>query len=71
MIIPDQKLKKMEIKDYLTLAEIYFKIAEHRGKDKEYLRGVVDAAYNSAELCAKGLLSLKLERIPSTHGGIV
>ncbi len=71
MTAKDQKLEKMEAKDYLILAEIYLEIAEFRGKKKEYLWGVVDAAYNSAELCAKGLLALKLEEIPSTHGGVV
>ncbi len=37
---------------------------------KEHWRGVVDANYNSAELCIKGLLKLKIIEIPSTHGGV-
>jgi uncharacterized protein (UPF0332 family) len=34
-------------------------------------RLAVDAAYNAAELCAKGLLLLKLNNIPTSHGGII
>ena len=34
-------------------------------------RLAVDAAYNAAELCAKGLLLFELEELPSSHGGIV
>ena len=31
----------------------------------------IDAAYNAAELCVKGLLLLRLDDIPGSHGGLV
>lgn len=54
-----------------ALAEEYLGIALHDRKDEKYKRGVIDAAYNAAELCAKGLLSLKMDELPATHGGVV
>lgn len=61
----------MEAKDYLALAFEYLNIAKHNQEEKKFLRGAIDTAYNAAELCVKGLLILKLDRIPSTHGGVV
>ncbi|MFH1565321.1 MAG: hypothetical protein ABIC82_05780 [bacterium] len=65
------KLQLKEADDYLKLAKIYHDIAKCRDNKKEHWRGVVDANYNSAELCVKGLLKLKMLEIPSSHGGVV
>lgn len=59
------KLKREDINIVLAwnnfeLAKEYLDIALHNQKDEKFKRGVIDAAYNAAELCAKGLLSLKL-----------
>ncbi|OGF20599.1 hypothetical protein A2Y83_01670 [Candidatus Falkowbacteria bacterium RBG_13_39_14] len=64
-------LQLKEAKDYLKLAKVYHDIAKCRDNKKEHWRGVVDADYNSAELCIKGLLKLKMLEIPSSHGGVV
>ena len=37
----------------------------------QHIRGIVDLAYNSAELCAKAWLLLVGAEVPRTHGGIV
>lgn len=63
-------LLKEESANYLTLAGEYLKLAEYNLNGNFY-RGVVDAAYNSAELCAKGLVLLKEGDIPKTHSGVV
>lgn len=65
-----KSIQLQEAKDYLKLAKVYYDIAKCRDNKKEHWRGVVDANYNSAELCIKGLLKLKIIEIPSTHGGV-
>ena len=37
----------------------------------ENVRLVIDGAYNTAEICIKSLLLLKLKEVPKTHGGVV
>ena len=54
---------------YRDLAEEYLEIAEDILTRARY-RGVVDMAHNTAELCMKGLLILKMETIPKRHGGV-
>lgn len=66
-----KKLRLALAENNLELAKEYLDIAKHDQKDKKYKRGVIDAAYNAVELCAKGLLSLKLDKLPSTHSGVV
>lgn len=65
----EKELKKEEMKGYLELTIEYIEIAELRSS-KSY-RGMIDAAYNAAELCVKGLLLAKMDDIPSTHRGVV
>ena len=64
-------LKLLEAKSYLALAKIYLDIAIGIPVKGQKRRGVVDEAYNAAELGAKGLLVLKLDFLPGTHGGVV
>lgn len=68
--VKKDNLLRDEAANYLRLAGEYLKLAEYNLKGNFY-RGVVDAAYNSAELCAKGLVLLKEEDLPKTHSGIV
>lgn len=56
-------------RNYRDLAEEYLEIAEDVLAGARH-RGVVDMAYNAAELCMKGLLILKMEAIPKRHGGV-
>lgn len=70
-LIEEEKLQKMKAKESLKLAKQYLDIAQFRGKEEKYLRGVIDSAYNAAELCVKGLLAFKIRPLPSTHGGLV
>lgn len=35
------------------------------------VRGIIDLAYNAAELCGKGLLILRCNDVPGTHSGLV
>lgn len=67
----NKDLQFQEASDYLSLAKTYHEIAQCRDNKKEHWRGVVDANYNSAELCVKGLLKLKMAEIPSTHSGVI
>jgi uncharacterized protein (UPF0332 family)/predicted nucleotidyltransferase len=59
-----------EAGDYLSLAEEYLEGAT-RSLSVGDLRLAIDAAYNSAELCTKGLICLKGAEIPGSHGGVV
>ena len=69
--LSEQKLSQWKAKDCLALAKEYFAIASHLSEQKGMKRGAIDTAYNAAELCAKGMLYLKLPWIPSTHKGVV
>jgi uncharacterized protein (UPF0332 family) len=66
----EEELAKKGAENSLRLAEEYLELARYDLKGKQF-RGAVDAGYNAAELCVKGLLILKLKRLPRTHGGIV
>jgi len=66
----EKELAKKGAQNFLRLAEEYLVLA-HYDLEGEQFRGAVDAGYNAAELCVKGLLILKLTRLPRTHGGIV
>ena len=63
-------LRLQESRGWWELAREYLEQARDTG-DRGHYRLAVDGAYNAAELAAKGLLSLKLTELPSTHGGIV
>src|SRR5712692_4070260 len=66
----EEELAKRGAENALRLAEEYLELARYDLTGKQ-LRGAADAGYNAAELCVKGLLIVKLERLPRTHGGIV
>ncbi|HDN80475.1 MAG TPA: HEPN domain-containing protein [Chloroflexi bacterium] len=66
----EDKVKVEECRGYSLLAQEYLQGAEQNFHNGAY-RIAIDAAYNAAELCAKGLLLLKLEELPATHGGII
>lgn len=66
----ERQLRRAESLGYLELA-IEYKQQSLRSLNVGDYRLAVDGAYNAAELCAKGLLLLKLEDIPSSHGGII
>lgn len=65
-----EELKRSEARNYLSLSEEYLEGAQMALKAKSF-RIAVDAAYNAAELCAKGLLLFELEEVPGSHGGII
>lgn len=66
----EKHIRKEESRGYRDLAAEYLE-----GSIKCLMSGdfrlAVDAAYNAAELCAKGLLLFKLDKLPSSHGGVV
>jgi uncharacterized protein (UPF0332 family)/predicted nucleotidyltransferase len=66
----EEKLRWEESQGYLELAREYQRSAQNSLNVGDY-RLAVDGAYNAAELCAKGLLILKMEDLPTSHGGIV
>lgn len=66
----EQELKRNEAIDLLVLAKKFNQMAKAIYQP-ENIRGVVDLAYNSAELCAKSLILLEGKDIPKSHGGIV
>jgi len=66
----EEKLRREESRGYLELAREYQRSAQNSLDSGDY-RLAVDGAYNAAELCAKGLLILKMEDLPTSHGGIV
>ena len=66
----ERELKRREVEGSRSLAESYLTGAE-RALAAGDLRIAVDAAYNAAELCVKGLLLLKIDQLPGSHGGLV
>lgn len=68
--VPDEHIKIAEASDWLSLAREYLTFAEHSLAAEDW-RAVADLAYNSAELCAKGLLLFKMDDLPGSHGGII
>jgi len=65
-----QEIKKREQQGYIQLAQYFIEAAKEL-LTKDFFRAAVDLAYNGAELAVKGFLLLKLDDLPSTHGGIV
>jgi len=68
--VPEEELIVRETRNYLELARDYLSQAKNSFNVGD-LRLAVDGAYNACELCCKGLLLLKLNEVPRTHGGIV
>jgi uncharacterized protein (UPF0332 family)/predicted nucleotidyltransferase len=67
----EEMLRRREAEAALALAQEYLASAEDAAVHR-HDRLAVDGAYNSAELAIKGLLHLvKLEKMPSSHGGTV
>ncbi|UCE51757.1 MAG: HEPN domain-containing protein [Desulfobacterales bacterium] len=66
----EAQIRKEESRGYRDLALEYLEGASDSLKSG-HPRLAVDAAYNAAELCAKGLLLLKMDKLPTSHGGVV
>ena len=64
-------IKRKEVEAKLALAKEYLAIAEKLSDEESMIRGVVDTGYNSVELCAKGLILLKEDTLPTRHSGVV
>lgn len=68
-VMSKDDLTQREIEDRKVLAEEYLRAAEN-AYQYGHRRLAADGAYNAAEACAKGLLLLKMDDLPSTHSGI-
>jgi uncharacterized protein (UPF0332 family) len=66
----EEQLKQEEIEALHELAIEYLEGAKENLANQRY-RIATDAAYNAAELAVKGLLLLELDRLPTTHAGVV
>ena len=66
----EDELAQQGAHNALRLAEEYLDLARYDLEGDQF-RGAVDAGYNAAELCVKGLLILTQQKLPRTHGGIV
>ena len=66
----ETELRQSESRGYMELAEEYLDGARCTMQIGHY-RLAVDAAYNAAELCAKGFLVLELQDMPSSRGGVI
>ena len=66
----EKELIRGEVKGYSELAKSYYQTFKRLIAEKDF-RVAVDVGYNAVELCVKGLLLLKMEDIPRTHGGVV
>lgn len=67
----EHTMRRQEALDLLGLAQGYLEMARALRGRREFVRGVVDMAYNAAELSAKGLLLLQEGTWPKTHSGVV
>ncbi len=65
-----EELRREEIRGLQELAAEYLEGARELERQERH-RLAVDLAYNAAELVVKGLVLLKAERLPRTHGGLV
>ena len=68
--MPEEELVVREARYYLEVGGEYLAQAKNSLGAGD-LRLAADGAYNACELCCKGLLLLKPNEIPRTHGGIV
>lgn len=69
--VDEKTMRQQEALDLLALAQRYLEMARALRGSREYIRGVVDMAYNAAELGAKGMLLLWEGEWPKTHSGVV
>ncbi|MGB9775919.1 MAG: HEPN domain-containing protein [Anaerolineae bacterium] len=69
--VDENTMRRQEALDLLALAQRYLEMARALRGRREYIRGVIDLAYNAAELSAKGLLLLREGEWPKTHSGVV
>jgi uncharacterized protein (UPF0332 family) len=63
-------LKIAALNELKTLAEEYLESASEV-LATNHIRLAIDAAYNASELAAKGLILLKKDDIPGSHGGVI
>jgi len=66
----EEELKLAAVRELKGLAEEDLESAEEV-LDRGRLRLAIDAAYNACELAAKGLILLKQDDLPGSHGGVV
>ena len=66
----ESELRRKDAQAWWALAVDYLRQAQRAGRDKSF-RLAVDGACNAAELAVKGLLILRLERLPTSHSGLV
>lgn len=66
----EKQIKKAAVDNILGLCEEYLESAREV-LDSNRIRLAIDAGYNSAELAAKGLILLKQDDLPGSHGGVV
>ncbi len=65
----ESQLRRNQAQVYERLADEFIRSAEH-ALQGQYWRAAVDDAYNAAELAAKGLLLLRIQEMPTSHGGV-
>jgi uncharacterized protein (UPF0332 family)/predicted nucleotidyltransferase len=68
--MPQEEIKRTAARDLAALAREYLEASEE-ALERERHRLAADGAYNAAELAAKGLILLKVDDLPGSHGGIV
>jgi uncharacterized protein (UPF0332 family)/predicted nucleotidyltransferase len=68
--VPEEIMKQEEAASWLELARDYLSYTEYCFAGEKW-RAVADLGYNAAELCVKGLLLLKMDELPSSHGGLL
>ncbi len=68
--MPQEEIKRAAVRDLVLLAREYLEASEG-ALERGHLRLAADGAYNAAELGAKGLILLKVDDLPGSHGGIV
>lgn len=66
----DNELAHQGAQSFHYLSQEFSDVANYNFKGG-YFRGAVDSAYNAIELSIKGLLVLKMNELPKTHGGLV
>ncbi|RMF86473.1 MAG: HEPN domain-containing protein [Nitrospinota bacterium] len=68
--LPEEETARREAEDLLGLAHTYLAMARSIGTP-ENVRGVIDLAYNAAELCVRAFLVLRMRKLPKTHSGLI
>lgn len=68
--MPQDEIKRAAARDLAALAREYLEASEEATERGRH-RLAADGGYNAAELAAKGLILLKVDDLPGSHGGIV